>query len=98
VIVNEPVCDFGRGPEECIPGPWIRTNDFPRSTTHTGNGDVYVTWQDYRIGAFDIQLARSTDGGRTWSATHTVNPDRGLDHYFPAVDVAEVAGRVHARP
>ena len=69
VIVNEPVCDFGRGPEECIPGPWIRTNDFPRSTTHTRNGDVYVTWQDYRHGEFDIQLARSTDGGRTWSAT-----------------------------
>jgi hypothetical protein len=91
VIANEPVCDFGRGPEECIPGPWIRTNDFPRSATHTRNGHVYVTWQDYREGEFDIQLARSTDGGRTWSATHTVNPDRGLDHYFPAVDVAEVA-------
>src|SRR5207302_753947 len=30
VIVGEPQCDFGRGPEECVPGPFIRTNDFPR--------------------------------------------------------------------
>jgi hypothetical protein len=26
------------------------------------------------------ESARSTDGARTWSATHTVNHDRGLDH------------------
>ena len=56
-------------------------------------GHAYVTWQDYQrrdtsAGEYSIQLAESTDGGATWSATRTVNPDTGLDHYFPAVDLA----------
>ncbi len=37
-------------------------------------------------------LSRSTNGGRTWSALHLVNPDRGTDHYFSAVDVGEKGG------
>jgi hypothetical protein len=93
VVVNEPACDFGRGPEECIPGPFIRTNDFPRIAVNRASGDVFVVWQDFRNNEFDIQLARSTDGGRTWSEAVTVNPDRGLDHYFPAVDVAQNSGK-----
>lgn len=97
IIVGEPACDFGRGPEECIPGAYIRTNDFPRIATHEDNGHVYVTWQDYQrrdnsAKEFSIQLAESTDGGLTWSPTRTVNPDTELDHYFPAIDLAEVSG------
>jgi hypothetical protein len=84
LTVGEPQCDFGRGPEECIPGPFIRTNDFPRIAVSRQSGHVFATWQDYRNGEFDIQLATSTDGGQTWSASATVNPDSGLDHYFPA--------------
>jgi hypothetical protein len=87
VIVNEPTCDFGRGPEECIPGAFIRTNDFPRIVTeNTQNNHLYAVWQDYRNGEFDIQLSVSTDGGLHWAPAGTVNPDTGLDHYFPAVD------------
>jgi hypothetical protein len=41
-------------------------------------GDVFVDWRDFRNNEFDIQLARSTDGGRTWSEAFTVNPDSGL--------------------
>jgi hypothetical protein len=85
-----PLCDFGRGPEECIPGAFIRTNAFPRIEVNTSKGEIYVTWQDYRHGEWDIQLARSTDGGLTWSETKTVNPDTGLDHYFAAVDIREL--------
>jgi hypothetical protein len=88
VLVGEPLCDFGRGPEECIPGPNIRTNDFPRIGVNRSNGHIYVTWQDYRNGEYDIQLASSTDGGTTWSASSKVNPDSGLDHYFPAIDLS----------
>jgi hypothetical protein len=91
IVVGEPQCDFGRGPEECIPGAYIRTNDFPRLAVNRRNGDLYATWQDYRKGEYDIQLARSRDGGLTWTAMGTVNPDRGLDHYFPAIDLAERA-------
>jgi hypothetical protein len=87
VITGEPQCNFGRGPEECIPGAFIRTNDFPRIVTeNTQNNHLYVVWQDYRNHEYDIQLAVSTDGGVTWTERGTVNPDRGLDHYFPAVD------------
>ncbi len=88
IIVNEPQCDFGRGPEECIPGNFIRTNDFPRIAVDKANGDLYANWQDYRFGEFDIVLSKSSDGGRTWhEAAHAVNPDRNRDHYMPAVDV-----------
>jgi hypothetical protein len=89
IVTGEPLCDFGRGPEECIPGPFIRTNDFPRAQTTAADGSTaYITWQDYRNGEFDIQLARTTDGGLTWSPAVQVNPDTGLDHYFSAVDPA----------
>ncbi|HKW69928.1 MAG TPA: sialidase family protein [Candidatus Dormibacteraeota bacterium] len=88
VTVAEPLCNFGRGPEECIPGVFIRTNDFPRLAVNRGNGHLFSTWQDYRNGEFDIQLASSTDGGKTWTvAAHSVNPDSGKDHYFGAVAV-----------
>jgi hypothetical protein len=51
-------------------------------------GALYVTWYDYRFGEFDIFVSRSADGGATWSAPRKVNPDRGIDHYFSAIDVA----------
>ncbi len=86
VSSNEPQCDFGRGPEECVPGTFVRTNDFPRIQNNSPDGSLSVVWQDYRHGEYDIQLARSTDGGRTWSPSRTVNRDKGVDHYFPAVD------------
>jgi len=92
VIAGEPQCDFGRGPEECIPGAYIRTNDFPRISTNAQNGHLYVVWQDYRNDEFDIQMSQSTDGGKTWSAEKTVNRDDGLDHYFAAVDQSQSIG------
>jgi hypothetical protein len=92
VDVGEPLCDFGRGPEECIPGAFIRTNDFPRIVTNAQNGHLYAVWQDYRNGEFDIQMSQSLDGGLTWHEVGTVNPDRGLDHYFPAVDQSPQQG------
>jgi hypothetical protein len=87
ILVGEPQCDFGRGPEECIPGAFIRTNDYPRITQdNTQNNHLQAVWQDYRNGEFDIQMSVSTDGGLTWHEVGTVNPDSGLDHYFAAVD------------
>ena len=88
ILVGQPLCDFGRGPEPCIPGPFIRTNDFPRIAVNPRNGHVFATWQDYRNGEFDIQLAASTDGASSWEPSAKVNPDSGLDHYFPADAVA----------
>ena len=56
------------------------------NSQNTQNNHLYATWQDYRNGEFDIQLSLSTDGGLTWHQAGTVNPDRGLDHYMPAVE------------
>jgi len=92
IITGEPQCDFGRGPEECIPGAFIRTNDFPRISRNTENNHLYAVWQDYRNQEFDIQLSISMDGGLSWHEAGTVNPDRGLDHYFPASEKG-LAGR-----
>lgn len=78
---------------ECIPGPFIRVFDWPRLAVNPANGHLYAAWNDYRNGEFDIQLASSADGGLTWSATSTVNPDRGLDHYMAAIDVAKGKGQ-----
>jgi hypothetical protein len=91
ILVGEPLCDFGRGPEECIPGAYIRTNDFPRINLNTQNNHLYATWQDYRNGEFDIQMSQSLDGGLTWHEVGTVNPDHGLDHYMPASEKALTA-------
>lgn len=88
VTSGAPACDFGRGPEECVPGAFIRTNDFPRLAVNRANGHLYAAWQDFRGGEFDVQVAGSTDGGMTWTtSTSSVNPDRGMDHYMPAIDV-----------
>ncbi len=91
VTVGEPRCDFGR---ECIPGAYIRTNDFPRIAVNRGNGNLYAAWQDYRTGKFAIQLAASTDGGATWTgAAAPVNPNDGnKDHYFAAISVVSNNG------
>lgn len=93
IVVDEPTCDFGRGPEECIPGAFVRSNDFPRIAVNPANGNLYATWQDYRNHEFDIQLATSTNGGRTWSTSATVNSDSGVDHYFPADAVVAHSGK-----
>jgi hypothetical protein len=92
IVVGEPLCNLGRGPEECIPGAFIRTNDFPRIAVNPANGNLFASWQDYRNQEFDIQLATSTNGGFTWSTSATVNPDSGLDHYFAAEAVAPFSG------
>lgn len=94
VVAGEPTCNFGRGPEQCIPGAFIRTNDFPRLAADAVSGQLASVWQDFHSGTeLDIQLSRSNDGGRTWtSAAAPVNPDTGFDHYMPAVDLVKGGG------
>jgi hypothetical protein len=95
---GQPLCNFGRGPEPCIPGAWIRTNDFPRIAVGKSNDELFVTWQDYRTGNLDIHLSRSLDFGATWeeggeSANPTDDVERSYDHYMPAIDLT-ASGRV----
>jgi hypothetical protein len=54
------------------------------------SGHLWVTWQDARFsnGAHDgIALARSTDGGRTWSAPVQVNSAPATQAFTPSVHV-----------
>src|SRR5205823_10417160 len=44
VLVGAPTCNFRRF---CIPGHFIRTNDYPRIGVSTDNGHLYTVWQDY---------------------------------------------------
>jgi hypothetical protein len=92
--VTGPTCDFGRGPEQCIPGVYIRApfETAQRLTVDERTGVLYNTWYDYRFGEFDVFVVRSTDGGATWTTPRLVNPDRGTDHYFSAIDVGEKHG------
>lgn len=89
-----PTCDFGRGPEQCIPGAYIRApfETSQRLAVDQRTGALYDTWYDYRYGEFDVFVSRSVNGGRTWSAPRLVNRDRGSDHYFSAIDVGERGG------
>nr|WP_296072381.1 hypothetical protein [uncultured Actinoplanes sp.] len=89
--VTGPTCDFGRGPEQCIPGAYIRApfETAQRLSVDERTGVLYNTWYDYRLGEFDVFVVRSTDGGATWTTPRLVNPDRGTDHYFSAIDVGE---------
>lgn len=99
IIVGEPLCNFGRGPEQCVPGAFIRTNDFPRTAVNTSNGNVYVAWQDASNGSsLNIRVAVSTNGGATWSmlggGTGRINNDTVNHQYMPAIDVDETSGKV----
>lgn len=54
------------------------------------NGDLWVVWQDARFsgGARDgIALARSTDGGATWSAPAQVNSAPNVQAFMPSIHV-----------
>lgn len=59
------------------------------------NGHLYVAWQDNRNGNADIFVARSTDGGQTWSADVRVNDDTGAASQSQPSLVAGAEGRLH---
>jgi hypothetical protein len=90
-VANAPTCDFGG---QCIPGAYIRApvETSQRIAVNERTGALYDTWYDYRFGEFDVFVARSDDGGRTWTAARKVNPDTGTDHYFSAIDIGENGG------
>jgi hypothetical protein len=97
IVRGAPTCDFGRGPEQCIPGHFIRApaETSGRIAVNHQTGALFLTWYDYRAGEFDIWLSRSTDGGITWSSAHRVNKDTGTDHYMSAIDVGEMPAGSH---
>ena len=70
---NVALCDFGRGPEECVKSLNIRTNDFPAvSVDPTNSNHLVSVWQDSRgvaagSGAYKVIVSESMNGGTSWS-------------------------------
>lgn len=88
----------------------IRVNDVAGSAAPSGSwqipipamnvdpttGTIYVAWPDSRNGNQDIFMARSTNGGLTWSSNTQVNDDSGTAIQY-MVDLAiDSQGTVHA--
>ena len=78
-----------------MPGGWdfdvsgiYRCNGLPITMCDISNspyrGNVYVVWSDQRNGTTntDIFMAKSTNGGNTWSAPIKVNDDNTTRHQF----------------
>ena len=100
IIVNRLLVDEVVDPET---GHDVRTGDIlpdwavDRSTNPATRGNVYVVWMDERFNDADhddILLARSEDGGLSWSEPVVVDrAPRGVDAFTPMVDV-DSTGRV----
>lgn len=68
------LCDFGRGPEQCVDSLNVRSDDFPALAVDPTNGaHLVATWTDTRdapaagSGKYDIVVSESTNGGLTWT-------------------------------
>lgn len=62
------------------------------------HGTIYVNWTDKRSGNNDanIWLAKSTDGGDTWSAPIRVNNDPpGRHQFFNHLTIDQVTGKIY---
>jgi hypothetical protein len=69
----------------------FRNFSLPAFAADPTNGTLYLSWSDERSGDADILLARSTDGGKTWSVPVRVNDDPigdGKDQFQPQLAVA----------
>ncbi len=94
---------------DSMPGGWaydipgiFRANGLPVTKCDTSGGDfhgnIYVNWTDQRNGEddTDVWIAKSTDGGDTWSEPIRVNDDAaGRHQFFTWMDVDQVTGKLY---
>ena len=95
------VCDIPGGWDYPVPGIY-RANGLPVTCTDLSNGShrgtIYINWTDERssIGTtqdVDVWLAKSTDGGNTWTAPKRVNNDPpGKQQFFTWMAVDQMTG------
>jgi len=92
-----------------IPGGWdfsipgiSRCNGLPITACDTSQspyrGNIYINWSDQRNGTSntDIFLAKSTDGGNTWSDVKKVNDDNTTRHqFFTWMTIDQTTGAVY---
>jgi len=95
---NVYVSDIPGGWDYSIPGIY-RCNGMPVTCCDLSNGayrgTIYINWSDQRNGTTDtdIFLAKSTDGGLTWTAPKRVNNDPpGKQQFYTWMTVDQVTG------
>lgn len=93
------VTDQPGGWETDIPGI-DRSNGMPVTAADVSSGPyrgtVYVNWTDNRYGNQDAFVARSTDGGVTWSPPVRVNNDSTkTDQFFTWMTVDPANGNIY---
>ena len=94
------LCNFGRGPEQCVDSLNIRSDDFPALAVDHSNGHLAAVWTDTRTlitGKYDIVVSESSDGV-TWSDASgggTVLTPAGTTTYtMPSVTFTSPGGKV----
>jgi hypothetical protein len=81
------IADQPGGWDYDIPGIY-RCNGLPVTCFDTSQtqyrGNLYVNWTDQRLGTTDtdVWMAKSTDGGETWTQPKRVNDDETNTHQF----------------
>jgi hypothetical protein len=75
------------------PGVAFRTPTFAFvAVDSTDSNTVYVAYQNFVAGDYDIYVQRSTNGGATWSVPVQVNADPGARHQiWPTIEVSNGA-------
>jgi hypothetical protein len=89
IRIDRMITDGVRDPAD---GHDVRTGDLiPQIAVDDDDGNLYVVWQDDRFtGEEQIAFSRSTNGGRTWSATRRISTVGGVNQAFlPTVRVAD---------
>ena len=92
------ISEMPGGWDYTIPGIY-RANGLPVTVCDLSNGPhrgtIYVNWSDQRNGINDteIWLAKSTDGGQSWSSPIRVNDDASTTHqFFTYMAIDQVTG------
>ena len=93
--------DMVDGWDQEIPGI-LRANGMPVTACDVSgglhNGTIYINWADQRNGSddTDVFLAKSTDGGNTWSDPLRVNNDGpGKHQFFTWMALDQETGHLH---
>ncbi|MER3453257.1 MAG: hypothetical protein C4344_06405, partial [Acidimicrobiia bacterium] len=81
--------------DDPMPGANFRTDSFPALAVdpRPGRRNLYVSWADRLGGVGRVVLARSTDGGRTWSAPAVLSTP-GEGYVFETAVAVAPTGRV----
>ncbi len=92
------VSDMPGGWDYAVPGI-SRANGLPITVCDVSggqyNGNIYINWTDQRNGTNDVDvwMAKSTDGGDTWSEPKRVNDDApGKYQFFTWMSIDQVTG------